>query len=143
MTEATTSPDPSVCAITPDELEIAREVSARWAWPDFIDDDAATGGLCLGPFTVEKSMVTIEEKTIRGTRSRRVPEWVLMETIMVSGYPSEPDYDDLVEFDTVHGSIWDVLKTLRLREKSWEIRNDLDNIGMARAFRKDPLAEEY
>ena len=134
----TTNQEPA--AITADEQEIIRTVCQKWGWID-IDFEECEGlaTVCnLGPFSIEKWSALEETETIAGIRTRPVSEWLLLETVFCSGYPSEPDYTDIVDFDTVQGSIWVVLETLRLREKSWEIRNELDSIGMEFAFRKRP-----
>jgi len=124
--------------ITDLEREIITLVANRFHWGDLEFDGP---GASLGPFVIEKFAATEETETIGGTRQVPVTAWVLLETVFCS--PSEPYYDDIVEFDEVTGSVWKALETLRLREKEYEIRNEFDNLSYGFSFQREPLAEEY
>lgn len=126
--------------ITDQEREIITLVAGKFSWGDLEFDGAAVN---LGPFAMEKFDATVEELFIGGCRRRPTTVWVLLETVFCSGYPSEPDYDDIAEFDEVTGSVWAALERLRQREKEWEVRNEIDNIALPYSFQKDPTAEEY
>lgn len=126
--------------ITNLEREIITLVANRFHWDDL---EIEQSGANIGPFALEKFAATEETETIGGTRQQPVTVWVLLETVFCSGSPSEPDYDDIAEFDEVTGSVWKALEALRLREKEHEIRNEFDSLSYGFSFQKQPFAEEY
>jgi len=116
-------------AITEMEQRAIREACALWGWQDLDLDSAAEGIAAIGWFQVTKRTESKAFPSIGGDRYRDVDFWTLEETVMVSGYPSEPDYDDLQEFDDIEGDVWAMLEALRLREYRWKIQVELEDIG--------------
>jgi hypothetical protein len=123
---------------TSDEVEIIKELCVKFGWDTDISQE--TGEANIGHFYVEKYFVVQAYQTIGGDREKLVPEYVLYEEVVEYNYPTEPDFSDSVEFDTVNRNVYDVMGRLWMREKEYEIGNIIEGYSMHREFTK---SEEY
>lgn len=133
-----------------DELdrEAIRAMAQRWGWgePQY---ESSLGDECedtctVGPFALLKQQGLQQVLSIGGMQEQPMIEWVLHEEHYESNYPHEPDTSDIVEFDTVSGSVWKALETLRMRELKHQVGNEIENESLGLIYRKDrELLEDF